>query len=150
MKYSFTLLHPHSKASVTERIKEIGLRMAIGATPINILGQFILESVILSTVGGAIGVALGAMGGVIGITLFIIFSVRLYRTIRIDPIMSFCVIPFYAYGLGGFSMRRMSFWIIVSLTASYAIQRRKETGRTEVEPYLTESAGAAIDSPKGT
>lgn len=91
-----------------------------------------------------------AMGGVIGITLFIIFSVRLYRTIRIDPIMSFCVIPFYAYGLGGFSMRRMSFWIIVSLTASYAIQRQKETGRTEVEPYLTESAGAAIDSPKGT
>lgn len=91
-----------------------------------------------------------AMGGVIGLSLFILFSVRLFRTIWIDPIMSFCVIPFYAYGLGGFSMRRMSFWIIVSLTASYAIQRRKETGRTEVEPYLTESAGAAIDSPKGT
>ena len=45
--------------SVTERIREIGLRMAIGATPINILGQFILESVVLSTVGGAIGVAVG-------------------------------------------------------------------------------------------
>jgi len=45
--------------SVTERIKEIGLRMAIGATPANILWQFILEAVVLSTVGGAIGVGLG-------------------------------------------------------------------------------------------
>ena len=45
--------------SVTERIKEIGLRMAIGATPVNILGQFILEAVVLSTVGGAIGVGFG-------------------------------------------------------------------------------------------
>lgn len=48
--------------SVTERIKEIGLRMAIGATPMNILGQFILEAIVLSTVGGAIGVALGIGG----------------------------------------------------------------------------------------
>ena len=45
--------------SVTERIKEIGLRMAIGATPANILCQFILEAVVLSTVGGAIGVGVG-------------------------------------------------------------------------------------------
>jgi putative ABC transport system permease protein len=48
--------------SVTERIREIGLRMAIGATPANILGQFILEAVLLSTVGGGIGVALGVFG----------------------------------------------------------------------------------------
>ena len=45
--------------SVTERIKEIGLRMAIGATPFMILSQFIIESVVLSTVGGAIGVIVG-------------------------------------------------------------------------------------------
>ena len=45
--------------SVTERIKEIGLRMAIGATPANILWQFILEAVLLSTVGGIIGVGVG-------------------------------------------------------------------------------------------
>ena len=48
--------------SVTERIREIGLRMAIGATPANILGQFILEAVLLSTVGGGIGVAIGVTG----------------------------------------------------------------------------------------
>ena len=48
--------------SVTERIREIGLRMAIGATPANILGQFILEAMVLSTVGGAIGVAVGVGG----------------------------------------------------------------------------------------
>ena len=48
--------------SVTERIKEIGLRMSIGATPGNILMQFLLEAVVLSTVGGAFGVALGIGG----------------------------------------------------------------------------------------
>ena len=53
--------------SVTERIKEIGLRMAIGATPFMILSQFIIESVVLSTVGGAIGVVLGiVVANVIG------------------------------------------------------------------------------------
>ena len=36
--------------------------MAIGATPANILGQFILEAVVLSTGGGAIGVVLGIAG----------------------------------------------------------------------------------------
>ena len=47
--------------SVTERIKEIGLRMAIGATPACILWQFILEAIVLSTVGGAIGVVVGVI-----------------------------------------------------------------------------------------
>ena len=47
--------------SVTERIKEIGLRMAIGATPACILWQFILEAIVLSTVGGAIGVVVGVV-----------------------------------------------------------------------------------------
>ncbi|MBQ7188733.1 MAG: ABC transporter permease [Kiritimatiellae bacterium] len=48
--------------SVTERTREIGLRMAIGATPFDILMQFIAESILLSTVGGLIGVIFGVAG----------------------------------------------------------------------------------------
>ena len=47
--------------SVTERIKEIGLRMALGATPFMILAQFVIEAIVLSTVGGAIGVVCGVL-----------------------------------------------------------------------------------------
>jgi len=48
--------------TVTERTKEIGLRKALGATPKNIMIQFLLESVILSLIGGGIGIGLGALG----------------------------------------------------------------------------------------
>jgi putative ABC transport system permease protein len=45
--------------SVTERTKEIGLRLAIGATPRDIRTQFVIEAVALCTGGGAVGVAMG-------------------------------------------------------------------------------------------
>jgi putative ABC transport system permease protein len=46
--------------SVTERTREIGLRMAIGARGSDVLKQFLVESVVVSTFGGLIGVALGS------------------------------------------------------------------------------------------
>jgi len=47
--------------SVTERTREIGLRMAVGASGRDILAQFLIEAVTLSLIGGAIGVLLGAL-----------------------------------------------------------------------------------------
>jgi putative ABC transport system permease protein len=45
--------------SVTERTREIGLRMSIGARGIDILSQFLIEAVIISVSGGVIGIMLG-------------------------------------------------------------------------------------------
>ena len=49
--------------AVTERTREIGLRMALGAKRLDILLQFLIESVIMCAVGGAIGVGLGILAG---------------------------------------------------------------------------------------
>ncbi|HWT33758.1 MAG TPA: ABC transporter permease [Microbacterium sp.] len=62
--------------SVTERIREIGLRKALGATPGVILRQFLVEASILGLIGGVLGIALGGLGalllpGVLGFPLLI-------------------------------------------------------------------------------
>jgi putative ABC transport system permease protein len=49
-------------ASVTERIREIGIRMSVGASELDILIQFLIEAVLISLVGGIIGVVLGVAG----------------------------------------------------------------------------------------
>ncbi|GAB3072343.1 ABC transporter permease [Intrasporangium mesophilum] len=51
--------------SVTERIREIGLRKALGATPRVILRQFLVEASLLGLVGGVLGLALGLVGAVV-------------------------------------------------------------------------------------
>jgi putative ABC transport system permease protein len=56
--------------SVTERTREIGIRMAVGARRGDVRNQFLIEALTLSAAGGIIGVALGAVGGYIMTRVF--------------------------------------------------------------------------------
>ncbi|WP_374012240.1 ABC transporter permease [Pseudoxanthomonas koreensis] len=51
--------------SVTERIKEIGLRLAVGAGPTDVRRQFLAEAMLISLIGGVIGIAIGVVGALL-------------------------------------------------------------------------------------
>lgn len=67
-------------ATVTERTKEIGIRRAVGATQKDILLQFLTESLILSVIGGLLGLILAALI-VLGIRIFFPASINLFSVV---------------------------------------------------------------------
>jgi len=90
--------------SVTERTREIGLRMAVGATPWNVLMQFLVESIALSMAGGLIGV-------VFGITAARLLALRLgwpYASSAQVALVSFGFSAFVGVAFGLYPARRAS------------------------------------------
>ena len=60
--------------SVTERTREIGLRMSIGAKGRDILAQFLIESILISVTGGVIGILVG-VGAAVLVNIFAAFPI---------------------------------------------------------------------------
>jgi putative ABC transport system permease protein len=90
--------------SVTERTREIGLRMAIGATPGQVLMQFLVEAIALAVTGGVMGVALGiVLARVIALRLGVASSLRLDMAV-----ISFCFSALVGVVFGFYPARRAS------------------------------------------
>lgn len=88
--------------SVTERTREIGLRMSVGARGIDILNQFLIEAILLSVTGGIIGVLLG-----VGISVSL--NQFLHVATVIEPwsiIMSFAVCTFTGVFFGWYPAKK--------------------------------------------
>ena len=88
--------------SVTERTREIGLRMSVGARGIDILNQFLIEAILLSATGGIIGV-------ILGVSLSLSLNAFLHIATQIEPwsiIMSFAVCTFTGVFFGWYPAKK--------------------------------------------
>jgi len=87
---------------VTERTREIGIRLAIGALERQVLSQFLVESIVLALFGGVIGIALGLGIAAVG-------SAVMDMTFSADPLvvaMAFAVSALIGVIFGFFPARR--------------------------------------------
>jgi putative ABC transport system permease protein len=79
--------------SVTERTREIGLRMSVGARTVDIMSQFLIESILISVTGGLIGVLIG--GGISYLARYIMLNfTEVHILIAVEPwtvLLSFAI-----------------------------------------------------------
>lgn len=88
--------------SVTERTREIGLRMSVGARGIDILNLFLIEAILLSVTGGIIGV-------ILGVSLSLSLNYFFHIATQIEPwsiIMSFAVCTFTGVSFGWYPAKK--------------------------------------------
>ena len=88
--------------SVTERTREIGLRMSVGARGIDILNQFLIKAILLSVTGGIIGV-------ILGVSLSLSLNYFFHIATQIEPwsiIMSFAVCSFTGVFFGWYPAKK--------------------------------------------
>lgn len=88
--------------SVTERTREIGLRMSVGARGIDILNQFLIEAILLSVTGGIIGV-------ILGVSLSLSLNYFFHIATQIEPwsiIMTFAVCTFTGVFFGWYPAKK--------------------------------------------
>lgn len=93
--------------SVSERVREIGLRKALGASPRAIRSQFLAEAVVLSSLGGGLGIALG-VGTTLGANAFIQhFQPNWSGVISLEAVLvSACVVMALGCGFGYMPARK--------------------------------------------